>query len=374
MKQYFAKTYKGLEQILAAELQSLGAQQIVPDFRGVRFIGDKEIMYKVNYQSRLALRILEKVAECHVKDDNALYEQVYAIDWPSIFDKKQHFCVDAVGITDQFKNTQYTALKTKDAIVDKFRDTFGVRPSIQTEMPDYRVHVHLFKQQANIYLDTSDTSLHLRGYRRHLGKAPMSEVLAAGLIHLSEWDKSSTLIDPMCGSGTLLLEAAMMAMNWPAQFFRKDFGFFRWLDFDGQLWEKVRSTANDARQMDLPTPLLGYDIDPVMVRKAKDNVIAAHCYGDIKIELADFFELEHEGSSKGTLLFNPPYDDRLKIPRAGEFFKKLSDQIKHQWKGYTVWVLLPDTQDAKSFSLRPSRKISVMNGPTPCIFSRFDVY
>jgi putative N6-adenine-specific DNA methylase len=374
MKQYFVKTYKGLEHSLAGELKSLGAQSVVPDFRGVHFEGDREMMYKVNYQSRLALRVLEKIAECQVPDEAALYDQVYAIDWPSIFDKSQYFCVDAVGITPQFNNTQFTALKTKDAIVDRFRAAYGSRPSIRTDMPDYRIHVHLFKQQANIYLDSSDASLHLRGYRRHLGKAPLSEVLAAGMIHLSGWDKTSHLVDPMCGSGTLLMEAAMMAMNWPAQYFRKDFGFFRWLDFDSDLWEKVRSEANDARQMELAVPLLGYDQDPVMVRKAKDNVIAAHCYGDIRIAQEDFFNLYPEPNSTGTLIFNPPYDDRLRLHRAADFFKRMSDHIKHHWKGYKVWVLLPDTQDAKAFSLKPFRKFAVMNGPTPCTFTGFDVY
>jgi putative N6-adenine-specific DNA methylase len=374
MEAFFAKTYKGLEALLAAELLEIGAQDIVQDFRGVHFKGDNATMYKANYVCRTALRILKKVAQFEIPDDKALYDAVYEIDWTARFNTDQTFCVDVVGTTDTLKNTQYTAVKAKDAIVDRFRAKYDKRPSINTDMPDCRIHLHIFKNQGTIYLDSSDASLHLRGYRKHLGKAPMSEVLAAGLVKLSKWDGEIPLIDPMCGSGTILLEAAMMAMHWPAQYFRKDFGFFRWNDFDNELWESVRTEYNDKRVMELKKPLLGFDQDPVMVRKAKENVITAHCFGDISIELRNFFELQRPSDSKGVLIFNPPYDDRLKLRHAADFFKKMSDVLKHEWRGYQAWILLPDTDDAKAFSLKPSVKHKVMNGPTPCTFSCFNLY
>lgn len=373
MDHFFVKTYKGLENVLAKELIDMGASEVRPDFRGVHFQGDKAMMYKVNYKCRTALRVLKKIGDLTIPDEKELYDQVKAIEWTEIFALDQTFCVDVVGVTDTLKNSQFTALKIKDAIVDQFREKYDKRPNVFTEQPNYRIHLHIFKNQGSIYLDSSDSSLHLRGYRKHLGKAPLSEVLAAGMIALSGWDKESTLIDPMCGSGTLLLEAAMAAMDWPAQFFRKDFGFFRWNDYDGALWEEVRQESSSTKLMELKNPIYGYDSDMVMARKAKENVISAHCYGDIRIEQKDFFDLEGHGE-KGMLLFNPPYDDRVKVYHAADFYKKISDFLKHKWKGYTAWVLLPDTYEAKSFSLRPSAKYPLMNGPTPCTFTRFDLF
>lgn len=363
-----------MEAILADELKSFGAKDIRQDYRGVHFKGDQKLLYTLNYNVRTALRFLEKISSFEVTDASSLYDNIYQISWDVWFGVDQTFCVDVVGTNPSLKNTQFTAVKIKDAIVDKFRATKGKRPSISTEQPGCRLHFHLYQNQGTIYRDSSDTSLHLRGYRRHLGKAPMSEVLAAGLIAMSQWDQKSALIDPMCGSGTLLIEACLAAMKYPSQYFRKDFGFFRWADFDPYLWEEVRALANERRQLNLSFPLYGFDLDPEMARKSKENIIAAHCYGDIKIKEANFFDLKKSVIPVSTMIFNPPYDDRIKINNPASFYRKLSEHIKKEWKETTVWILLPDTSESKSFAMKPEKKFKVMNGPTPCQFCKFTVY
>lgn len=371
---YFAKTYKGLEHILAQELTDMGAQSVRADFRGVEFEGDQELLYEANYSSRYALRFLQFLFEFEANNEEELYQGFREqFMWHELFDISQTFAIDAI-IRDSFAtHSKFIALKSKDAIADQFVAVKGKRPDVDTEDPTYRIHLHVHRSSCKVYLDASGSSLHLRGYRKHLGLAPLSEVLAAALVKLSGWNQDTTLIDPMCGSGTILIEAAMQALDWPAQFFRPSFGCQNWNDFDGALWENMRAKVNARRKDVLEKPLLGFDRDHVSVRKCVQNLIAARIYGDVKVDAQDFFRLEKpEGPCM--IITNPPYDERVRLPDVKRFYSNLGTTLKHKWPGTTAWILAADSPALKEVGLRPSAKIHLMNGPIPCQFLRFDLY
>lgn len=371
---FFAKTYKGLEEILAQELIDMGAQNVKVEFRGVEFEGDQTLLYEANYSSRYALRFLSYLFEFEVNSEDELYQGIRDhFKWYELFGLEQTFAIDAI-IRDSFaSHSKYIALKTKDAIADQFVDVMGKRPDVDTEDPNYRIHLHIYRKSCKVYLDSSGASLHLRGYRKHLGLAPLSEVLAAALVKLSGWDHQTTLIDPMCGSGTILMEAAMQSLNWPAQFFRESFGCMKWNDFDGALWEAMRVKVNEKRTDALETPLYGYDKDPVSVRKCMQNLIAARLYGDVKVDQGDFFRLE-KPEGKCMIITNPPYDARVKLPDVMRFYGQIGTTLKHKWPGTTAWILAADTPAIREIGLRPSKKIHMFNGPIPCQFLRFEMY
>jgi len=369
----YAKTFKGLERPLAEELIALGAKEVKEDFRGVYFKGDDAFIYKANYSCRMALRILKKIHEFRVEDEQQLYEELKKFDWTDLFQVKQTFCIDAVTSASNLSHTQFVALKSKDAIVDQFRDKFNQRPNIDTYNPTYRIHIHIHRNMCTVSLDSSGTSLHIRSYKKHAGLAPLSEVMAAGMIKLASWHGDQDLIDPMCGSGTILLEAAMAAMNFPAQFFRRQFAFMNWNDFDQDLWESIRRAAIDQKKEEIPISLSGFDIDPIVVRKCKENIISARMYGDIQVETGDFFKLEPP-AKPFTIITNPPYNERLRLEDSTAFYKAIGDRLKNYWKGSTVWLLLPDMPEARSIGLKSSARIPVMNGPIPCQFMCYKVF
>jgi putative N6-adenine-specific DNA methylase len=369
----YAKTFKGLEGPLAQELRLLGAKDVREDFRGVYFSGDDAMIYKANFTCRTALRILKKIMEFKVENEQELYEELGKFQWTDLFDVKQTFCIDAVTSASKMTHTQFVALKSKDAIVDQFRDKFNQRPNINTDNPTYRIHIHVHRNQCSVYLDASGTSLHIRSYKKHAGLAPLSEVMAAGLIQLAGWKGDQDLVDPMCGSGTILLEAAMAAMNYPAQFLRRQFAFMNWNDFDQDLWESIRRTAIDQKKDEIPISLSGFDIDPIVVRKCKENIISARMYGDIQVETADFFKLEPP-AEPFTIITNPPYNERMRLEDSTAFYKAIGDRIKNYWKGSTVWLLLPDMPEARSIGLKSSARIPVMNGPIPCQFMCYKIF
>ncbi|MEZ5001550.1 MAG: THUMP domain-containing protein [Chitinophagales bacterium] len=366
-----AKTMAGLEHVLAAELLQLGAQNIKPLVRSVSFYGDKGFMYKANLCLRTAISILKPIAFFKVRNEKELYKHIYNMDWKTIFDVDQTFSVKAVVNSSQFTHSQYAALKVKDAIVDRFRDDLNKRPNVELDDPDIKINIHINKEKVNVSLDSSGAPLFKRGYKSDVGEAPMNEVLAAGLILLSEWNGKGNFVDPMCGSGTILIEAAMIAMNIPAQFKRQNFGFMHWADFDDALFELIKTSSMN-KVKESYANIIGYDNHPGMCKMAQANVVNADMEEFIKVKRMDFFKSEKpEGPTH--ILFNPPYGERLAIGM-DNFYKKIGDTLKQHYPNTTAWFITSDIDGIKKVGLRPSKKIPVKNGSLDCKLVRFDLY
>lgn len=369
---YTAKTISGFEEILKSELEALGAVNLQLLKRAVSFEGDKELLYKANYCCRTALRILKPLVTFDLQKQEDLYQNVYEYPWENWMNTDQTLAVDAVNSTSVFTNSQYISLKTKDAIADRFRDKSGSRPSVSLDNPDLRINVHIYKESCTVSLDSSGASLHKRGYRKSQGIAPLSEVLAAGMIILSGWDKNSLFYDPMCGSGTLLIEAAMAAKAIPAGYFRDDFGLTKWVDFDPVLWQSVREEA-DAGIIRNPVPIFGSDISSRVIEKAKENVEFSNFQDDIILKTASFEDADPPGSS-GTIVCNPPYDERIKIDDLIGFYQSIGNTLKRKYTNYIAWFISSDLEAIKFIGLHPSKKIVLYNGPLECRFVRFELY
>jgi len=367
-----AKTVSGLENLLAEELESLGATDIQLRTRAVSFQGDKALMYKANYCLRTALRVLKPVHQFVANNESALYDGVSKIHWHEIFKLEQTFAIDAVVSGAYFNHSQYAALRVKDAIVDQFRDRFGARPSVDINQPDLRISVYIAGDQVSILLDSSGESLHKRGYRTAVDKAPINEVLAAGLIKITGWQGDSPFVDAMCGSGTIPIEAAMFAMHIPPAYFRENFAFMNWPDFDSKLWEEVKAAANEQIR-EIEVEIIGSDRSGKAVDIARENIRNAHLHKDIKLIKKPMEELTApEGN--GVLLINPPYGERLEEEDLTALYKLIGDSLKQGFKGYQAWVISSDQRALKMVGLKPSKKYTVFNGPLECRFARFDIF
>ncbi|MCK9203904.1 MAG: THUMP domain-containing protein [Bacteroidales bacterium] len=367
-----AKTITGLEGVLASELESLGATDIMPLNRAVSFTGDQEFLYRANYCCRTALRILKPIFHFEINEQKDLYDRLYEYNWEDIVDPDQTISIDAVISYTVFTNSQFVAQKSKDAVVDRIRAKCGKRPSVDLDNPDLRINVHLFKDLCTVSLDSSGQSLHRRGYRQSTGPAPINEVLAAGLIKLSGWDITTPLIDPMCGSGTLLIEAGMLAKNIPAGYFRKQWGFLKWKDFDPRLWETVKS-GSDTRTSTVKLQLYGADRAQRAIASAQENIRFAGLVNDITLKEISFEE-SVPPVENGFIVCNPPYDERLKLDDSIAFYKMIGDTLKRKYSGSVAWFISSDLESLKFIGLRPSRKITVYNGPLECRFVKFEVY
>ncbi len=373
--QLSASTFAGLEDILAEELLHLGARDIKKGIRNVQFTGDKGFMYKANFNLHTALRVLKKIADGKkIKSAKHLYQFIYSVDWDKIMDIRQSFRIDVTGQSPYFDNTQFVALKTKDAIVDQFREKTGKRPDIHLKNPDIHIVIHLQKDNIKILLDSSGESLHKRGYRTATNKAPINEVLAAGIIKITEWKGQIDLLDPMCGSGTIPIEAAMVAMNIPAAIHRKKFAFENWKDFDPELFDLIKeSSLKKIRELPAGIKITGYDKAPSAVEKALQNVKNAGLEEFISIKQADFFHTAKKDNKTLTLVFNPPYNERLSIDTK-EFYKKTGDTLKHHYPGSTAWILAGSKDGIKSLGLRPSKKIPLYNGKIEVRLLKIELY
>ena len=369
--QFIAKTLAGLEEALAQELTALGAQEVKPVVRGVSFSGDKALMYKVNYQSRLAIRILLSIKSFPVKNERELYQSINQMAWENYMDSSKTLAVDAVTQHPKMTHSLFIAQLAKDAVVDRFRNREGVRPSVDLDSPDLRIHVHLDQTGASISLDSSDIPLFKRGYRVGAMEAPINEVLAAGLLELSRWDEKTPLFDPMCGSGTFLIEAAMKATKTPAGKFRSSFGFMKWNDFDEKLWDKVKHDA-ETLIVPLEVEIKGSDASRKAVTMAKRNLQQAGFAENVQTEWQDFFQQEKNFS--GFIITNPPYDERMKLSDLEEFYRNIGSTFKHLCTDSEAWIIVssPDAMDA--IGLHPSRKIKVFNGSIECRFLKYTVY
>ena len=354
-----AKTMFGFEGILAKELRKLGAMNIEEGVRSVSFEGDTGFMYKANLCLRTAIKIVKPIHSFSVTSEEELYKKIYAFDWTEYLTPHTTFAIDTTVNSDHFSHSLYVSQKVKDAIVDKFRDLDGIRPDVDIKFPDIRINIHIQKDHCNVSLDTSGRSLHQRGYKTATNIAPINEVLAAGLLLLSGWDGQSDFLDPMCGSGTILIEAAMIACNIPVNINRKEFAFEKWPDFDQDLFDKiVESCLNKTREFHFK--IAGYDKAPSAIRKAQDNIENANLSEYIKVGQFNFFETEKSVDTHLHILFNPPYGERLDIEME-EFYKNIGDTLKNYYAGTDAWLITSNLEALKYVGLRPSRKIKVFN-------------
>jgi putative N6-adenine-specific DNA methylase len=367
-----AKTFFGFEEILAKELQQLGAQEVEIGTRAVSFKGDKGFMYKANLSLRTALKILKPIYYFKATNDQNLYKGIQGIDWSKYIGESQTFVIDTTIHSVNFKHSQFVSQKAKDGIVDQFRNKTGQRPSVDKDFPDLRINIHIDKDQCSVALDTSGASLHHRGYRTATNIAPINEVLAAGLLLLSGWDGSSDFLDPMCGSGTLLAEAAMIACNIPANINRKEFAFEKWNDWDNDLFDQIID-ALMKRTKEFHHTIIGYDKAPSAVQKAKDNIQNANLDDYVSIIQGDFFDSKKENAGPLHVVFNPPYGERLNI-ELERFYREIGDTLKNNYTNTNAWFITANLEALKFVGLRPSRKIKLFNGSLEARLVKYEMY
>lgn len=370
---YIAKTFQGLEGVLEQELIDLGATQTKKLSRAVAFEGDLALLYRANLQLRTALRIFVPLGTEIVKNQKGLYEFASAINWLRWFSPQETFAINARAIkAPNFNNDAFVALKVKDAIVDQFRRLKGSRPSVDKTAPDITIDVHLFKDRCTISIDSSGTSLHQRGYRQSGHRAPLNEVLAAGLVLLSGWDAKKPLIDPFCGTGTILIEAAMLAQGKAPNILRKQFGFETWKNYDKKLWEKIWLEAR-AQERSFDAPLIGSDISPKVIQHARQHVAKAGVDENIRLSSKHFND-RAVPKEAGVLISNPPYGERLDRTAVEELYKDFGDRLKNAYTGYEAWVISAVDNFHRFVGLRPSEKLRLFNGGLPCQYMKFELY
>ena len=368
-----AKTLFGLEEILALELKTLGAQSVKIGVRNVQFVGDTGFMYKANLCLRTALRILKPIHRRNILEINEVYQAMYGIQWEDIMSENSTFAIRATVMTSNPKNSMYVAQKAKDGLVDRFRNHVGSRPNVDKDFPDFSIHLYVTDKIVEISLDSSGASLHQRGYRSATNIAPINEVLAAGILMLSGWRGDSDFLDPMCGSGTLLIEAAMIACNIPPNLNRKEFAFQKWSDWNNELYEKIEESAlNKTRTFSYN--ITGYDKAPSAIRKAAQNISNANLEDFIKIDREDFFRTEKLDSEKSLhILFNPPYGERLPID-VDVFYGRIGDKLKQSYSGSQAWFITANMEALKFVGLRPSRRIKLFNGKLESKLVKYELY
>lgn len=368
-----ATTIFGLEEVLATELKNLGAQNVEIGVRNVSFTGDKGFMYKANIALRTAIRILKPIKRFKVHDEDDLYKKMQTIEWEREMDVDSTFAIGAVVNSKNFTtNSHYISLKSKDAIADYFRHKYHKRPNVDVKFPDLKIHVHILNDLCTVSLDSSGDSLHKRGYRSATNIAPINEVLAAGLILLSGYTGECNFIDPMCGSGTILIEAAMIANNIPANINRKEFGFEKWKNYDEDLFFTIQdSLLKKIRSSHFK--IMGFDKAPSAVRKAIENVENANLTEFIGVHHINFFNSQKEVFGQTTILFNPPYGERLDVDMQA-FYKNIGDTLKSGYPDSTVWFITSNLDAIKHVGLRTSRRIPLKNGDLDCIYVRYDMY
>jgi putative N6-adenine-specific DNA methylase len=367
-----ATTLFGLEEILAGEIRELGAKDIQIINRAVRFIGDQELMYKSNLKLRTALKILKSLVSFKAHNDQQLYRQAKQIGWEDHFSFRQSFAIDSVTFGKTFKHSRYAALKVKDAIADRFREKFGIRPSVDPNIPDINISLHIADKQCSLSLNSSGQTLNRRGYRQDQSEAPINEVLAAGMIILSGWDKKSHLYDPMCGSATIPIEAATIAANIAPGLLRS-FGFQAWQDYDESLWLKVKKQVEE-ESIECSCQIHGSEIDQKVFEKARRNVRRAGLANLISLKKEDFFQKDRQFDS-GLILMNPPYGERLENDRSiNQLYGNIGTRLKHNFEGWDAWIISGNLEALKHIGLKPSEKIKLFNGALECRFNKYELY
>ncbi len=374
MPEYFATVARGLESLAAAELERLGSKKVIPGFCGVQFWGDRTLLYRANLWARLPFRILQVLHKFPCANANDLYQGVQTIEWSHYLSPEQTFAVMATGKTRSLNHSHFTALQVKNAIVDWQKNLCGDRSSVDTQSPDLRINVHLYQDHCTLSLDSSGESLHRRGYRPAMGQAPLKETLAAALIQLSDWTPNQVFLDPLCGSGTLPLEAALIALNIAPGSFRECFGFESWPDFDQANWSALLAESADGEYSELQTPILGSDRDSTLIQQAKAN--AHNCGLSFQVEFAcrELSEIEPPADS-GVVMCNPPYGERIGDRQSlGTFYKLLGDVLKQRFKGWKAYVLSGNKELSKSIGLKSAKRVPVWNGTIACQWLEYELY
>lgn len=366
-----AKTFMGLEPVLAKELTQLGANEVQIGRRMVSFMGDKEMMYRANFQLHTAIRILKPIKHFKALSADDVYREVQKIDWSEYIGLDKTFAVDSVVFSEEFRHSKFVAYKVKDAIVDQFREKTGKRPNISVANPDIRLNIHIAEDKCTLSLDSSGESLHRRGYRQESVEAPLNEVLAAGMILMTGWQGETDFIDPMCGSGTLLVEAALIAHNMAPGLFRKEYAFEKWPDFDSDLFDRIYN--DDSSEREFTHHIYGYDVDIKAVNTARLNVRAAGLLNDITVEEADFKNFT-QPKEKSIIVTNPPYGEHISTPDLLGTYKMIGERLKHQFLNNDAWILSYREECFDQIGLKPSIKIPVYNGSLECEFRKYQIF
>ncbi len=369
-EKYHAKTLAGFEPLLAQELKTLGAESTEVVKRGVTFYGGRSMMYRVNLASRLALRVLVPIMRFEATDTDTIYRRVKRFDWSPYLDNRMTFAIDAVVYSPHFTHSQFVSLKVKDAIADRFRERTNLRPSVNREQPDLLINVHISDRWVTLSLDSSGGSLHKRGYRLGNFEAPLNEVLAAGMIMLSGWKGETPFLDPMCGSGTLAIEAALIAANIPPGIFRKHYGFENWKDFDKELMDHVARSLDPEKEVKVP--ILARDKDPLAVELARKQIRTMDLSRMVTVEEMDFADSqEMEGA---TIVMNPPYGERMKPEDIESLYSMIGTTLKHRFPGSDAWILSSSGKALKRVGLRPASKQPLLNGPLACSYVNYKTF
>ena len=366
-----AKTFMGLEPVLAQELTELGANNVQIGRRVVSFTGDQEMMYRANFQLHTAIRILKPIKHFTARSADDVYEATKTVDWSQYILPGKTFSVDSVVYSEEFRNSRFVTYKVKDAIVDQFRERSGNRPNISVSNPDVRLHIHISDDDATLSLDSSGESLHRRGYRQESVEAPLNEVLAAGMILMTGWRGETDFIDPMCGSGTLLIEADLIARNMSPGIFRKEFAFEKWPDFDKELFDRIYN--DDSRARDFTHHIYGYDVDMKAVNTALLNVRAAGLTKDISVAQQDFKDFK-KPAQEAIMVMNPPYGERISTPNLLGTYKMIGERLKREFAGNTAWILSYREECFEQIGLKPSLKIPLYNGSLECEFRKYMMF
>ena len=365
-----AKTFAGLENVLADEIRALGAESVLVERRAVSFVGDQEMMYKANFHLRTALKILKPIAEFEVTNRDELYDHAKNIPWTKYLALGKSFAIDSTVQSEMFVNSMYASLKVKDAIADHFREATGKRPSVNADNPDIRINVYLMGNHCILSLDSSGESLHKRGYRLGQGEAPINEVLAAGMILLTGWHGEKDFLDPMCGSGTLVIEAAMIAKGLPPGMYRKSFGFEQWPDFDADLFDEI---YNGDYEKEFNGKIIGSDISTMDVAIARGNIKNASLSKVIELQVQDFLKMEPPFAN-GIIITNPPYGERLKPQSINELYAAVGNTFKNKYAGFEAWMISSSEEGLKCVGLKPAKKIDLFNGALACSYRCYELF
>jgi putative N6-adenine-specific DNA methylase len=374
MNQYFATVARGLEALAAQELEQLGAGEVVPGFCGVHFTGDRTLLYRVNLWARLPFRILQQLDEFACADAQQLYQGIQTIDWSYYLTPDRTLAVNATGKSKQLNHSHFTALQVKNAVVDQQQQQFGARPSVDTQQPDVLINVHIYRDRATVSLDSSGQSLHRRGYRPAVGAAPLKETLAAALIQLAGWQPDLPFFDPLCGSGTLPLEASLQGLQIAPGLFRDRFGFQTWLDFDEDLWHQLIQEAKASQRQQLAAFVGGSDGNSDVIYQARTNARRCGVADQVQFFTAELAQVDAPADG-GVLVCNPPYGERLgDKQQLGGFYKELGNVLKQEFKGWTAFILSGNKDLAKNIGLKSSQRIPVYNGSLPCQLMKYELY
>ncbi len=366
-----AKTFQGLEEILAKELIALGANDVQIGRRMVSFTGNKQMLYKANFCLRTAIRILKPIKHFKAKNPEEVYEKIKSITWEEYLNIEKSFAVDAVVFSEEFRHSKFVAYRVKDAIVDYFRDKTGKRPSVRINKPDVLLNIHIAQDNCTLSLDSSGESLHRRGYRQEAVEAPLNEVLAAGMILMTGWRGECDLIDPMCGSGTIPIEAALIARNIAPGIFRKEFAFENWNDFDQTLFDDIYN--DDSQEREFKHKIYGYDNNPKANEIAIHNVKAAGLSKDIVLKLQPFQQFQAP-KEKSIMITNPPYGERISTHDLLGLYEMIGERLKHAFQGNDAWILSYREECFDQIGLKASQKVPLFNGALECEFRKYQIF